>query len=397
MHRSRTAVVLAALVVAATALPAAAASLGTHQQQAQSANGYAGTNVAFTTNASAVANYSVGGATVFDRVAVQSQSEAEAEAGLSAGLGLEGVTGVAGAAASLQTTSNTEASVTFESGARLQAHDNGHGSMVLVANENDQYVTANVTSDATLEAQSDDRVVIHNGNGSHSAVLVAGNGSVDVNAAGNLTADVRAESRLVVRTYGEERSSTAKTQERMIANGTATAQVYMGVEGEAEADVVTYESDTDVSVTTQTENTVNVTVDRAESEGRVVMASMADSTVESDGELDVLVDGEAAVQASSYSELRSAAHSGATSKYMLASQTEAEASADVLVAVNHFSERTVTMQSGEDSSTDGGDGDDSNQVDNDDDPTTGSGGPGFGVIVGVMALLGAAALAIYRR
>ena len=118
-----------------------------------------------------------------------------------------------------------------------------------------------------------------------------------------------------------------------------------------------------------------------------------------------MVDGEAAAEASSYSELESATEGGDSSKFLVRQSASAEASADVLVALNHFSERDVTMSddggSGTDDtdsdSSDGTDGDDSDRDGSDDTDTSSPGQPGFGVGIAVIALLAAAALAIRNR
>ena len=121
-----------------------------------------------------------------------------------------------------------------------------------------------------------------------------------------------------------------------------------------------------------------------------------------------MVDGEAAVEASSYSELESATEGGDSSKFLVRQSSSAEASADVLVALNEFSERDVTMTEGSSDGTDNN-GDENNGDDTDTDDNNGDGTDtdgtdepsqglsGFGVGVALLALLAAAVIAIRNR
>lgn len=94
----------------------------------------------------------------------------------------------------------------------------------------------------------------------------------------------------------------------------------------------------------QAEGAAEVTVDRAASEGKIVIASVSENALEAADTLEVMVDGEAVVEASSQSELEGAFGSD-ESRYMVVGGGSAEATTKVLVAVNHFSERTITMTS----------------------------------------------------
>jgi PGF-CTERM protein len=88
------------------------------------------------------------------------------------------------------------------------------------------------------------------------------------------------------------------------------------------------------------------------------------------------------VEAESYSEVQSAANGGDTSKFLVRSSSSAQASTDVVVGVNHFSARDVSMQSGGDDGGSGG--------------ASSGGQPGFGAGIAVVALVGAALLARHR-
>jgi len=372
--------VLAVLVVATVFTPVATAATASQERA------YAGSHIAFETTGNAVADYSVNDATVFQSVKVQSKSNVESGTGLDLGGNLTAVTGFVGAAVSVDATTETSATVTTESGAELTAHDNANGILVVRSGENGQVVAVNVSASSEAETTSEGRVVVTAEDGTKGAFIVVGDGDVTVNEAGNVTAELDSESKLVFRSYPEGRNAAAKQQERLIAEGTAAAEVHVmqraEASGETAVDVVKYGQGTTVEVTEQTQSSVTMTAERSEHSGKVIITSVSEAMIESTDDLEVTVSGTAAVRASSYSDLKSAI-GGDTSKFMVAQQSSAEASADVLVAVNHFSERQITMQDGgssggnEDVTTDGGD-----------DGTSGSTGPGFGIAAALIAVIG---------
>ena len=396
---------LAALVLLASLAPMAAASGATAPQASTNsdAEAYSGTHVSFATDGSALVGYAVDGETVLSSVEVQSESQVESSLGIGVSGDLQAVTNFAGAGLSMDASAQTSASIQAESGATIEAHDHGHGTLVVDASDS-QYVELGMNASSDAEATGDGRVLVTTDDGTKAAVMVVGDGDVAVNDEGNVTANVKAESKLVVRSYSEERTEEDEQTEQLIANGTAAAEVYVDQQdGERVDGTITYDQDTDVTVEAESENAVNMTIDRAASQGKVVIASTSQFAAESNDDLTVRVDGEVAAQASSYSELRAAADDGATSKYMVKSTGSAEASADVLVAVNHFSERSVSVADADSSSDDsdmdgddsGTDGDDSETSGDDTggDGSTGSGdGPGFGVFAALLSLFGLGAL-----
>jgi len=111
----------------------------------------------------------------------------------------------------------------------------------------------------------------------------------------------------------------------------------------------------------------------------------------------VTVDGEAAAEASSYSELAGGIGSD-ESRYMVTQSSDASATADVLVAVNHFSERDVAIQSADGDDSDGDDGADGDDSDggNGDDGGDDDSVPGFGAGAALVALLTGTAARIRR-
>jgi len=385
------ATLLSALLVVSLVGAAAAPAAAT-----QSGEAYSGSHVEFQTQNSAVTGYAVNDAVIVENVSVQSSEEARSQAGIGVDAGLSTATEFSGAGLQLASQTSLSATVSVESGAAMQAHDNSRGIFQVRADDGAQMVHANLSSDSEAESESDERVVVTKEDGSQGTFIVVGDGEVVVNEEGNVTAEVEEGSQLVYRQYDDgERSEDDEQKEQMIQNGTATAEVYVesaaesgqdsaedgSDEGEeAAASVVEYGQDTTVEVTSRSENTINMTAERSQSEGKVVLATVSDEAFSSAEDVEVLVDGEAAAQADSYSEVEQAAQGGDNSAYYVSQSSSAEASTDVAIGVNHFSERDVSMQSD-------GSGDDGGM--------TGGDGAGFGVFAAVAAL-GAALLATRR-
>jgi PGF-CTERM protein len=387
-------VLVVLLLVASSTFPVGTAA-ATQQGEA-----YAGTHVEFKTTSNAIVDYSVDGNTVFQSVKVQSQSTAENRGNVRAGAGLSAVTDIAGAALSLDSQTEVSAMMTAESGAAMEAHDNSRGILVVRSGGESQYVTANVSSSSKAESESDQRVVVTSEDGTQGTFIVVGDGEVTVNDQGNVSANLGSDGKLVFRSYSEGRNEEDERKEQLISEGKAAAEVYVmqtGDQGsEFAADVVQYGEDTTVDVTQQTEGTVQMTAERSQKHGKIIITSVSEQAISSVENLQVTIDGEAAAEASSYSDLESAIGSD-TSRFLVRQQSGAQASADVLVAVDHFSTREITMSEdgdGSDSSetneTNGSDGEG-------DQEATDAGGPGFGPIAALIALVSVAALAVARR
>lgn len=387
-------VLLAALLlVVASAAPVGAAAVG----GTQSDEAYGGAHVSFDTSNDAIVGYSVDGATVLDSVAVQSTERARAGGNLGADVSLKALTNFAAADVSVRTSfeasANSAAVVSTSSGAEMRANDNSRGILVISSGSQSQYVRANLSSDTEAEQSGDGRVVVTKGDGTQGAFLVVGDGEVTVNEDGNVTAQVQDGSKLVYRQYDDDRSDDDQKQEDLIASGTAAAEVYVQQAGESGSDgqqravnVVNYSEDTTVDVTEKSANRLNMTVERSQSQGKVVITTLSDQAFESAEDVQVSVDGKAAAKVDSYSAVESAATGGDNSAYLVRSSSSAQAATDVVVGIDHFSAREVSMEPG-DGSGDGNDGGDSTDTD---------GQPGFGAL-GAIAALGAALLAAHRR
>ncbi|WP_222917202.1 hypothetical protein [Natrinema sp. SYSU A 869] len=380
---NRITVVALAFLVTTAALPAAAvgagASAASPSQQSDGsadASAYTGTHVAFDASSNALVDYRVDGQQVFDNVTVASQSEHHSRTGLGSNVGLDAVVNLSGLGLDLRAQSETRAEIATDGSASMTAHDSERGILTVDAGNEAQYVEVDLAADSTANAESDDRVVV-NGSERTGAFVVVGDGEVAVTENGNVTADLESDSTLVFRSYADgERDENAAEQEQLIANGTATAEVYAEErDGERVTDVATYGQDIAVNTSEESRDRLEMSVERTHGEGTVVIASVSEAAVagaESADDLAVTVDGEAAAQASSYSELEGGI--GEEPRYMVTQSSDASAAADVLVAIDHFSERDVVIQSADGSGEDGGsDGEDSV--------------PGFGVGGALVALL----------
>ncbi|WP_226004064.1 PGF-CTERM sorting domain-containing protein [Natrinema salinisoli] len=394
-----TAVALAVLVATA-ALPAAAVGAGASAaspSQQSDGSAYAGTHVEFDTSSNAVTDYRVDGETVFENVTVASQSDHDSRTSLDASVGLDAVANLSGIGLDIAAQSSTRAEIATEGSASMAAHDSERGILTVDAGDEAQYVEAELGADATAEAESDDRVVVDSGERT-GAFVVVGDGEVAVNENDDVTADLQSDSKLVFRSYADgERDENAKAQERMIANGTATAEVYAEErDGERVADVATYGQDIAVETSNESQDRLEMTVERSQSEGTVVITSVSEAAidgVESAEDLSVTVDGEAAAQASSRSDLEGAIGSD-QSRYMVTQSSDASASADVLVAVNHFSERQLSIQDSDDGGDSTDDGGDSTNESTDGSDSSGDSIPGFGAGAALIALLSGVAARI---
>jgi PGF-CTERM protein len=369
-----------AMLLVASAVGAAAAPAATQQAEGEA---YSGAFVEFETTSAAVSDYAVDGSVVVENVTAQSASES----GLGLDAGLESVTSVNGSVAGVDLGADAAATVTTESGAEMEAHDNQRGVLQIHAGGESQVVQADVSGEA--EAESDERVVVSNGDGSQGAFIVVGDGETTVNEEGDVVARLEGDSQLVYRQYEGERTDSDRKQERMIRNGTATAEVYVHGAAESGSDaednatsVVEYGQDTTVEVQEHSESEINVTAERSQSQGKVVITTVSEEAFGSAESTEVFVDGEAAAEVDSYGEVRSAAQGGEESAYMVRQDSSASAATDVVVGVNHFSERSISMQSDGETGGDGG--------------LSGADGPGFGALVALAALGAAFVAARYR-
>ena len=384
MRRTNAALMAIVLVVSTIgAASIAGATTGANQES----SAYAGTHVSFETADQAIVEYEVNGATLVESIEVEARSDAEQRGAFEAGVGVSATTDIEGSALSMQSETETRATMETESGATVDAHDSDRGNLLVRANGESQLVGITIGADAEAEQQSDTHVVVTSDDGTQGSFILVGEGEVAVNDEGEVSAAVDERSVLVYRQYDGERDDSDREQERLIAEGTAAAEVYVTTAAEdgaeTAADVVQYSEDTTVEVVTYSENEIQMTAERAESEGKVVITSVSEHAFDTAGATEVTVDGDASTQVDSYSELEAAANNGDNSAFMVKQETTAQASADVLVAVNHFSERNVAISSSGENGVD--DGDDT-AADDSDDGIVDQDQPGFGIVAALIAL-----------
>lgn len=367
MHYSSLAI--AVLVIAVGIAPVAAVP---SQDRLNGAHGYQGQHVAYSTTSNAIVDYKVGGSTMMSSMEVQSAQSA----GIGVDVGLSTVTNIVGADLTGLVEASTSATVKFGSGARVKTHDNGHGILVLQSGDKPQVVEANLSSDAEVTREGQDRVRVTTGEDTSGTFIVVGNGNLAINGEDNVTARIAKNGRLVYRTYPDNRQQSDKQQEQLIANGTAVGELYVQKQGQNDngtdaVDVVSYSQDTTIEVKRRAKRSITYTAQRSKGKGKVFITSVTDS-FGSAKDVNVTVDGEAAARADSYSSLAAATRGGGQSKYLVSKSSSAETSMDVVVAVDQFSKRDVKV-----SGSGGG----------------GLGIPGFGLGVAIVALAGAVLLA----
>ncbi|SFK99392.1 hypothetical protein SAMN04487950_1809 [Halogranum rubrum] len=353
---------------------------------AQESTTYDGQHVQFSVDDTALIDYRVDGTTFFERIAVQSKQQAEQSGVVSVGADVSSLGSLAGSGLSLGSTTDVETTVRADSGATLDVHDNTHGIVVFQSEQRTQYLQANLSETTEATYQGDATVLVETESGPQASVFVVGEGSVGVNDDGDLTATVGPDGYLVVRTYEDERGTDDRNQEQLIADGVATGEVYLVQRGgETVVDTVAYGRNTTVEVTSQSADALDMTVDRAVESGTVILTSIPQGTLDGagDGTVNVTVDGEVAGEALTYGELQMAAGGGQTSKYLVQQSSNARATTEVGIALNHFSERQVTIRG------DDGDSAESSESTAEASQTsqTSTTTPGFGAGVAVLALL----------
>ncbi len=356
-------------VAAVLAVGAAAASAS-----AQQADGYAGAHLSFDTTDNAVVDYQVDGVELFSSAEVEARTDAEERGaggvgvGVGAGVDLGAVSGIAGANIEATAEARTSANVEFQGSASLSAHDNSNAVLVLEAGGEEQLVEVEVPADAEAEARSD-VVVSTEKDGVEGSYIVVGDGEAAVNDEGDVTAHLGEDARMVFRAHTEGASEDDEEQERIIADGNAAAEVQF-VGDHEEVDGAAYLDDVEnVEGENPGEDRVEVEVSRVEADGKVVLTTVSEAAVGASEAFDVEVDGEAAVEVDSYSELEAAAE-GDSPAYKVVGETSAESHAQVLVALDHFSERSFTVASADEEDDEDAEADDDGEADDVDDEET---------------------------
>ncbi|WP_115863414.1 hypothetical protein [Halorussus litoreus] len=363
----RLALVLIAVLVTASLAPAAA---GDPLQSSD--DSYAGTHVSFGVDDRALTDYAVGGETVLDSLAVESERSVAADGLVDANASLSTVTDLDGAPLAGTTVDAnatpgaavTDSAARFVAGssATIAAHDNRRGVLVVASGNASNYAVADLPADANASADGDSQIEFTTANGTEATLLVVGDGTVTVNEEGGVTARLGGDGRLVVRAYPDQKVDADETRERLITEGAATAEVYVTAANgssvgetsenatateQVTVDTVTYADGVAVETAGTSESQLSLAVNRTTSEGTILLTSVSEELLDTPDGVEVAVDGTAAAEAATYSQLESAVGSG-QSRYLVGKAADGDAQADaateVAVAVNHFSERTVSIR-----------------------------------------------------
>ncbi|WP_129114563.1 PGF-CTERM sorting domain-containing protein [Halegenticoccus tardaugens] len=383
------------------------APLSTAQSDAESA-AYAGSTVSFDTDETAVTNYSVGDERLFSSIKVQARSDAGNGGILNIGPSLSSVVPLDGSRVDLSSETETTATVETKSGATIEAHDNDRGVLVVRTESRSQYVQLNASDDAEASYEGG-MAVVRGENGTEAAAFVVGDGQISAEG-DSVVANIDKDDRLVVRSYEQERGTADTQQERLIKQEEVAAETYvMQRENGTVDDVVAYDPGTTVDVTSGERGSVEMTVEREDDEGTMLLATVSSDLLDADS-LAVGVDGVLADETDSYSALESAAD-GDEPRYLV-TETGANGTVNVLVAGEGLSDGNLVLRSGQnataglsaaDESEDSSGADESSDSDEgtgsegESDGETGAQVPGFGVAVAAAALLATAALLARRR
>lgn len=345
------AVFLCVLLAVSLAGPATAPAVG----QSSDGGTYVGTHVQFDEGTDAVSGYAVGDAVLVERLAVQSAGEARSQVGVD--VGLRGTTNLDGAAIETRQEARANVSLGFASGGEMAVHDTSRGVVQLHANDGDQVVTAELAAESRATSENDRRVVVTREDGTEGIFLVVGDGEVVVNDDGGVTAEVEDGSQLVYRQYESERSDDDEDAERMIESGVATVEVYVQTATADDADgderpetvvqPVEYGQNVTVEALSESRETVELAVERTDETGTVVLTSVDEAAFENAESVEVSLDGEAVAQADSMGEVEGSATDGDEPRYYLSQSTSTEATTDVAVGIDGFSERHLELVAGD--------------------------------------------------
>lgn len=142
-------------------------------------------------------------------------------------------------------------------------------------------------------------------------------------------------------------SARAQASAEASAEAAAEARAALVAAAQAEGSVTTsitasYYNDVQL-VTAATKSRVDVTVSSTVSAGKTIIVSLDKATISgmAQGNAEILVDGQAAVQASSYADILNPSDDGGASEYFVLA---GEAGTQVLVSIPHFSTRVVTLR-----------------------------------------------------
>jgi len=282
---------------------------------------------------------------------------------------------------------STSIDVGTSPGAKLTTHDNSHGTLTMAPGQNTQVAIANVSSNTEVSIEGEEMATVTADNGAEGTFFLSGSGGeIARNDDGNLVIRLSPNADLVFKAYPDGKSDAEAQQESLIADGIIGAEVHvMERDGETLYDATTYSTFVSHYGSEETANGTNLTFGSPQGTGTVVVANVNEAAVgslssmevyvnSSSGEDTVAVDAESVTESvNNVDEYIGTSSSG----YYVVPPAEGSTSTDVLVGINHFSNRTVAMGQNVGPS----------------DTSSSGGVPGFGVPAALAALLALAAFA----
>lgn len=348
-----------------------------------SVGSYQASHVGFDAKQNSVVNFSVGGQQIFESFSVVAKSDTETQSGgtIGVGVGLGEVTNIAKSAMSMRSQTDKNAVLETESGADIKIHNNDRGIITVTPSENSQIANINISPNTRATTETDKKVVITKEDNSEGVFLIVGDGEVTVNNNRNVIADIEQNRKLVYRDYKQQRSDDDRQQENLISNQNATAEVYIEqTDNQYRSNIVQY-GDTTVETTDQRQGQINLSVDRTQNQGKIILTTISNQAINPTNNISVQIDGETITQVETYNQLQSSIQQDNPS-FLINQQSSTQSVSDIAIAIDHFSTRQITIQEKEDTQQQD---DDSQQTD--DTQQDEQQQPGFGVIAGLIAIL----------
>jgi len=349
-----------------------------------------GTNISFGVADNAVTEYTVGGTEMFASIRAQSESSAVEEGLIEADIDeISAIANVNGAGLSVnaETAVSTTIDVGTSPGAKLTTHDNSHGTLTMTPGQDTQVAIVNVSSNTEVSVEDEEMATVTADNGAEGSFILSGSGGeLARNDDGNLVLRLSPNSDLVFKAYPDGKSAAEDQQESLIADGIIGAEVHvMERDGETLYDAATYSTFVNYHGSEKTANGTNLTFGSPQGTGTVVVANVNEAAVGSLSSMEVYVNSSSGEETVAVDQPNATAAldeidgyiSTSSSGYYVVPPAEGSTSTDVLVGINHFTNRTVAMGQNVGPS----------------DTSSSGGVPGFGVPVALAALLALAAFA----
>lgn len=290
---------------------------------------YAGDNIRYNLKSDEIDNYSVQGKTYFTSMKTGTK--------ISSGTGLLG--GLIGANIAISSIAGVGSKLSTDN-ANIFVHDNPNGNLQVMVNQG-SIVQISLTGGSSATYQGEKYITVRNPDGSESSFLIAGNGKLEMRD-GKMVADLDNDGQLIFKAYPVGKTQLDDAVEQGIIDGIVAAEINIpGKNDAAASSSISYSSAVSAKVNEVANEKISILVSSSNSVGKTIAIEIDSSRLpfQDPGQLEVRVDGEVAAKASSTSELY-ATGAGDKPRYLVA---KAEGATKVMVAINHFSDREVTL------------------------------------------------------